>query len=836
MDELLPEFLAETLEGLAEADRALLHLERAPGDQAILAILFRTIHTIKGSSAFLPLPRLGRLAHAAEDVLAALRDGTLTADPAAVSTVFAAIDRIRMIVEALDSTGAEPVGEDGALIADLGALAEREGAPLPAQAAETPEPAAGRSQAGQTIRVNVSVIETLMALVSELVLTRNQLIQLARGGEDSRFEGALQRLSHLTSDLQEGVMKTRMQPIGHIRDTLSRAVRDLAQELGKRIELVMVGANTDLDRQVLDLMRDPLIHMVRNSADHGLEDTEGRKAAGKPSTGRITLNAYHEGGHVVIEVADDGAGLQTGRIRARAIAQGLATEDELAGMTEAQIQRFILKPGFTTAPRVSIVSGRGVGMDVVRANIERIGGSIALHSVAGRGTTFTIRIPLTLAIIAALIVEARGERFAIPQLSVLELLRLGRGDEAAGRATGPSLETVDGAPMLRLRDNLLPLVHLGDVLRMEGPALDPADMTIVVLSVSSVNTAVLGLVVDRVFDTEEIVVKPVSPLLRHISVFGGKTILGDGAVIMILEPNGVVRALGLGGAAQRQRPAAPAMTETERSGDLSAILLFRPTADAPPAAVPLGLVARIEDMPLDRIETSSGRPITQYRGHLMPLVAVDPAHLSRTGKVPVLVFADRHRSMGLIVHEVLDVVHQKLVIELSAARPGLLGTAVIDGRVTDVIDAGYWLVQAWQDWFLHERSHQTMGKRLLVVEDSAFFRQLLVPMLAAAGYDVTAVDSAARALMLRDEAHVLFDAIISDVGMPDMDGLAFAKRVRESGPWQTTPLLALSGRFTEADAARGRAAGFNEYLRKLDRETLLITLQRYTGATAMLPA
>ena len=836
MDELLPDFLSETLEGLAEADRALLHLERSPGDQAILAILFRTIHTIKGSSAFLPLPRLGRLAHAAEDVLVALRDGALVADPAVVSAVFGAADRIRMIVEALSNTGDEPAGEDDAMIAELGAVAQRGGAPAATLIAEAPAQPTGPSPAAQTIRVNVGVIDTLMALVSELVLTRNQLVQLARGREESRFDGALQRLSNLTSDLQGGVMKTRMQPIGHIRDTLSRVVRDLGQELGKRIELVMVGASTELDRQVLDLMRDPLIHMVRNSADHGLEDEAGRQAGGKPVTGRITLNAYHEGGHVVIEVGDDGAGLQTGRIRARALAQGLATEDELAGMTEAEIQRFILKPGFTTAPRVSIVSGRGVGMDVVRANIERIGGSIALQSRAGRGTVFTIRIPLTLAIIAALIVEARGERFAIPQRCVLELLRFGRGDKAAGQGTGPAVETVDGAPMLRLRDNLLPLAHLGDVLRLDGPALDPADMTIVVLSVGPVNTAVLGLVVDQVFDTEEIVVKPVSSLLRHITVFGGKTILGDGSIIMILEPNGVVRALGLGAATQRQRPAPAAMSETERSGDLSAMLLFRPTADAAPAAVPLGLVARIEDMPLDRIETSSGRPITQYRGHLMPLVAVDPAHLTRTGKVPVLVFAHRHRSMGLIVHEVVDVVQQKLVIELSAARPGLLGTAVIDGRVTDVIDAGYWLVQAWQDWFIHEPSHQTIGKRLLVVEDSAFFRQLLVPMLAAAGYDVTAVDSAARALMLRDEAHALFDAIISDVGMPDMDGLSFARRVRESGPWQATPLLALSGRFTEADAERGRAAGFSDYLRKLDRETLLIALQRCIGAVTLQPA
>ena len=823
MDELLADFLAETTEGLAEADRALLQLERTPGDPEPLAVIFRAVHTIKGSCGFLPAPRLAKIAHAAEEALGRVRDGDLPATPALVTLVLTALDRIKLVVAGLAANQGELAGDDSDLAAALAALACTEPLPPPEPAPAPPTEA----PAAQTIRVPVGVIEQLMTLVSELVLTRNQLLQLARTQEDSRFSAPLQRLSHLTSDLQEGVMKMRMQPIGQMSDKLARLVRDLGRDLGKRIELVMRGQDTELDRQVLELIRDPLMHMVRNSADHGLEPPAARAAAGKPETGCITLNAYHEGGYVVIELGDDGGGLRTDLIRARALARGLATEAELAAMTEPQIHRFIFRRGFTTVAAVSAVSGRGVGMDVVEANIRRLGGTIALSSALGQGTVFTIRIPLTLAIVSAFIVEARGERFALPQACVAELVRTRAPGDAAGPAS-PAIEALDGRPMLRLRDALLPVAHLGDLLELPpaGEAPGSAGSIVVVISVGG---ATLGLVVDRVFDTEEIVVKPVAPLLRHIAMFGGATILGDGSVIMILEPSGIARPLGLlGGAGQRDRPAA-SPCHPERSGDLTAMLLFRAAPGAAPSAVPLGLVARIENMGADQVEMSSGRAVVQYRGRLMPLIEADPGRLLTQATAPVLVFADRGRAMGLVVHEIVDVVEEKFVIELSAGRPGLLGSAVIAGRVTEVIDAGHWLLQVGQDWFRHEAA-QAGRRRVLVVEDSTFFRQLLVPMLAAAGYDVTAVESAARALALRDAPGDSFDAIISDVEMPDMDGLAFARRVREGGAWRTKPLLALSGRFMQADAERGRAAGFTEYLAKLDRDTLLAALARCIAA------
>lgn len=404
MDDLIADFLTETNESIADLDVALVKLERTPDDKDTLSLIFRLVHTIKGTCGFLGLPRLERVAHAGENVLGKVRDGVLTATPDTVTLVLAGLDRIKLIVAGLAATGSEPAGDDGELIDSLNAIAAAE-APKPAAAAAAPEPdeepspevvaapvpeempapppapapvqAAAEAPPGepvatnQTIRVTVDVLEDLMTLVSELVLTRNQLLQLARTQENNNFTVPLQRLSHITSDLQEGVMKTRMQPIGNAWNKLPRLVRDLSREMDKKIELTMLGADTELDRQVLELIKDPLTHMVRNSGDHGLESPAERRAAGKPETGHITLNAYHEGGHIIIEITDDGRGLPLDRIRAKVLKNGLATEAELAGMSETQLQRFIFRAGFSTAAVVTAVSGRGVGMDVVKTNIEK---------------------------------------------------------------------------------------------------------------------------------------------------------------------------------------------------------------------------------------------------------------------------------------------------------------------------------------------------------------------------------------------------------------------------------------------------------------------------------
>ncbi|MBJ7250340.1 MAG: chemotaxis protein CheW [Acetobacteraceae bacterium] len=840
MDDLLSDFLTETHEGLSAVDEALPRLERAPDDAPTLAEVFRQVHTIKGTCGFLGLSRLEKVAHAAETILGLYRDGSLKVTPEGITLIFAAVDAIRKIVVGLEQHGQEPDGDDAPVIAALDAAARGESVALPsapqakaeapveaapaaAPAPRAPEVVAEAMQtesatAQQTIRVSVEVLEDLMTLVSELVLTRNQLMQLARVSSDSQISVPLQRLSHITSELQEGVMKTRMQPIGNAWAKLPRLVRDLANELGKKIDLEMRGADTELDRQVLGLIKDPFTHMVRNSGDHGLEKPADRRAAGKPETGRILLNAYHQGGHIIIEIGDDGRGLPVDKIRAKVLAQGLTTEAELAQMSEHDVLRFIFRPGFSTAQQITSVSGRGVGMDVVKTNIERIGGTIELRSKEGRGTTFTIKIPLTLAIVSALIVQVGGERFAIPQIGVVELVRVGDEDEGNTR-----IEMIKDAPVLRLRDRLLQLVSLSSLLRLREAPVGGLKGYVVVMQVGA---NVFGIVVDRVFDTEEIVVKPVAPILRHITMFSGNTILGDGSVIMILDPNGVARGAGITAEDRVEDQQTMSVAVGIRSDSSTSLLLFR-AGDQTPKAVPLGLVARLEDIPVERIEMSGGTPVVQYRGQLMPMVPI-AGHWEApaSGRQAVLVFTEGQRTMGLMVDEILDVVEEPLLIHPGSDRLGYLGSAVIAERVTDVIDTVYWLSHAGGDWFQGDRNSSTSNQkqRLLLIDDSTFFRHLVVPALSAAGFDVTAVESPAEALRLRD-AGVEFEVLISDSEMTEMDGLSFARNVRASGAWIRLPMVALSSRAEPEDVARGREAGFTDYVAKYDRDALLSSLR-----------
>ncbi|HZH28380.1 MAG TPA: chemotaxis protein CheW [Azospirillaceae bacterium] len=885
MDDLLSEFLTETAENISVLDVELVRLEQNPNNPELLSNIFRLVHTIKGTCGFLGLPRLEAVAHAAENVLGKFRDGQLNVSAGAVSLILESLDAIKSILSVLERTEAEPPGDDADLIARLNACAEGAEVPSPSMAApalaapadpvpaaapvvaEAPAPApapaastpaviveaaapavveapsapAPRAEvpevhhedsraavdtresqvAQQSIRVNVDLLENLMTMVSELVLTRNQLLQILRSQKESEFAAPLQRLNHVTSELQEGVMKTRMQPIGNAWAKLPRLIRDLSHELGKKIDLQMLGAETELDRQVLELIKDPLTHMVRNSADHGLEIPADRVKAGKPEIGRVTLNAFHEGGHIIIEISDDGRGLNIDAIKRKAIQNGLATEAELASMTEAQIQQFIFKPGFSTAAKVTNVSGRGVGMDVVKTNIEKIGGTIELKSAYGKGSTFTIKIPLTLAIVSALIVECAGERFAMPQISVVELVRAAQNSEHR-------IERISGTPVLRLRNRLLPLVSLRKLLRLDRNGEQDAEETFII--VAQVGAYSFGIIVDRVFDTEEIVVKPVAPILRHIEIFSGNTILGDGSVIMILDPNGIATASGEmvvhDGVGAEQ-----AVAQIGRKDDTLALLVFRAGGQAP-KAVPLSLVARLEDIDLTTVEESNGMSVVQYRGKLMPLVPIDPnMRLASEGRQPVLVFADGEHTMGLVVDEIVDIVEDNLNVELRADRPGVMGSAIIGGKATEIIDAGYFLTQAFHDWFGsvgQDMIEERRRSRILLVDDSPFFRNLLTPLLSVAGYDVTTVESAAEALALCENGQE-FDVIVSDIEMPGMSGLELAERIKQGGRWQNVPLVALSSHASARDLDRGRQAGFNDYVAKFDRDALLYTLSQALG-------
>ncbi|MGE0611344.1 MAG: chemotaxis protein CheW [Hyphomicrobiales bacterium] len=680
----------------------------------------------------------------------------------------------------------------------------------------------------QSIRVNVDTLEHLMTMVSELVLTRNQLLEMVRRLDDSEFKVPLQRLSNVTAELQEGVMKTRMQPVGNAWQKLPRIVRDLQQELGKKIELEMSGADTELDRQVLEMIKDPLTHMVRNSADHGLESTQDRLRLGKPEVGTVRLSAYHEGGHIIIEVADDGKGLDAEKIRDKVIGNGLASAAEVEKMSEAQLHKFIFNAGFSTAAKVTAVSGRGVGMDVVRTNIELIGGTVDVKSVQGQGTTFIIKIPLTLAIVSALIVESSGQRFAIPQLSVVELVRTHRNAEHR-------IEMINETPVLRLRNKLLPLIRLSRLLKLnyasqmlsaDGEGEEAGEDQNFFVVVIQVGPHLFGLVVDSVFDTEEIVVKPMSSMLRDIAMFSGNTILGDGSVIMIIDPNGIAQtvsatALTQAGAANEADEANVSVAEEK-----TALLLFR-AGDSQPKAVPLSLVTRLEEIEVSRIEQANGKELVQYRGVLMPLIRVnEQTGRKAEGHQPILVFSDERRSMGLVVDEIVDIVEDRLNVEIASDTPGILGSAVVRDAATDIIDIAHFLEQAFDDWL---RNKEEFGKgrghqRLLLVDDSAFFRNMLAPLLSASGYHVTLADSAERALALKERG-IQFDIIVSDIEMPGMDGISFARAVRNDARWQHTPIIALSSLTSSDVIEKSRQAGFADFIGKFDREGLIDSLR-----------
>ncbi|MGY3450356.1 hybrid sensor histidine kinase/response regulator [Bradyrhizobium sp. USDA 4353] len=669
--------------------------------------------------------------------------------------------------------------------------------------------------ANQSIRVNVDTLEHLMTMVSELVLTRNQLLEIARRNEDTEFKVPLQRLSNVTAELQEGVMKTRMQPIGNAWQKLPRIVRDLATELGKQIELEMHGADTELDRQVLDLIKDPLTHMVRNSADHGLETMAERAAANKPDQGTIRLSAYHEGGHIIICIADNGRGLNTERIKAKALANGLVTEAELEKMTEAQIHKFIFEPGFSTAAAVTSVSGRGVGMDVVRTNIDQIGGTIDIKSVAGEGTSVTIKIPLTLAIVSALIVEAGGDRFAIPQLSVVELVRARANSEHR-------IERIKDTAVLRLRNKLLPLMHLKKLLKIDdGSSTDPENGFIVV---TQVGNQTFGIVVDCVFHTEEIVVKPMSTKLRHIDMFSGNTILGDGAVIMIIDPNGIAKALGAAGSASQAVADEHSSHHIVGGEQLTSLLVFR-AGTAQPKAVPLALVTRLEEIAADKIEISNGRYMVQYRDQLMPLVQMEGVSVQTTGSQPILVFADETRAMGLVVDEIIDIVEERLNIQVSGAKDGILGSAVIKGQATEVIDVGHFLPMAFADWFIRkEMATEAQTQSVLLVDDSPFFRNMLAPVLKSAGYKVRTAASAIEGLATLRSGHT-FDIVVTDIEMPEMNGFEFAETIRADQNLHHLPVIAVSSLVSPAAIERGRQAGLYDYIAKFDRPGLIAALK-----------
>ncbi len=604
-------------------------------------------------------------------------------DAAAVAEVHAAMGK--------QSKAAEPPGSE--MLAEQGQGPAR---PLDDVDAQHNQQSQGlqASASESTVRVHVGLLDKVMTLVGELVLSRNQVLQFASRMKDAGFLAAAQRLNLITAELQEGVMKTRMQPIGNIWGQFPRTVRDVALGCGKQVEIEMEGKETELDKTIIEAIKDPLTHLVRNSVDHGIELPKDREKAGKDRTGRLILRAFHEGGQVNIEISDDGAGLNGARIRKKALERGVISAEQVSRMSERDIFNLIFLPGFSTAEKVTNVSGRGVGMDVVRTNVERIGGSVDVQSTAGKGTTVRVKIPLTLAIIPALVVTCGGDRYAIPQVSLLELVRL-EADKAI-----KGIELVHGAPVYRLRGRLLPLVYLNRELKLStdtnAAASGDGAVNIVVLQADERQ---FGLVVDQINDTEEIVVKPLRKQLKTIKSFAGSSIMGDGKVALILDVLGLAQRASVVTESRERSMTEKATEEAGTLGQKQTFLLFAGLGDSR-MAIPLSTLARLEEFPVAQVEMSGSQWVTQYRGQILPLIRLNVVMEERrnklralqappaadSGPIQVLVLNHEERSFGLVVEQILDIVEDRAEVKSAATRASVLYSVVIGDRVTELLD------------------------------------------------------------------------------------------------------------------------------------------------------
>ena len=867
MDELLRDFLTETTEHIEGAETQLIQFERNPTDASLISSIFRLVHTIKGTSSFLGLERLERVGHAAESVMGMLRDG-VPPTKHSVSIILAAIDRIKTIIEEIGQSGSEPPGDDTAIIAALEAYYAQGTAEGPAEPAASSEPAivqepvepvspvapvapvattpvtlqaapapsepaaaqpveaeaAASSSEGsskkdasgtkeqrqsggnpnqETIRVSVDTIERMMQLVSELVLSRNQLLELARHRDDDAIKTPLQHLSTLTSDLQDAVMRARMQPVGRLYANLPRLVRELSTQLGKNIDLVTEGADTELDRQLIEVIRDPLTHLIRNCADHGIERPEERLAKGKPEMGEIRVSAAHEAGQITIDIADDGKGLDIDRIKAKIITQGLSTEQDLRTMSNEEIYRFIFEPGFSTAQVVSNVSGRGVGMDVVRSNIEGIGGSVSLSSVPGKGSRFSLRIPLTLAIAPALIIEVAGQRFALPQTSVVEAVSLGKNYKEL-------IQNVQNALVLKLREEVIPAVELRDVVGLAASNSEDGDKLAVVMRVGTDSFCVI---VDGVADIQEIVVKPLSASLSHLKVFSGHTILGDGSVVLILDPAGIAANLGIEKSTEKKRE----QTRDQNASDRRRLVMFK-AGDGAPKVLPLSVVSRIEMVEASRIESSDGRLMVLLQGRLMPLVPISSQMDFTKPSYPVLVIATEKRSIGLVADEIVDILEEKLEIQLASSNSELVGSAEIKGEAVELIDVSHFIRMADPP----SKSNAT-PQRIMFACDDESVRDMLCPALAAAGYSVQTSPVLAEVGELLIAA-ASCDAIILDADAPNANAPAFLRGLKEKKSELRVPFIGISKMPTPRSQRSAAEAGMGSLVSKHDRQSLLDTV------------
>ncbi|GAK59099.1 two-component system sensory/regulatory protein, Che family [Candidatus Vecturithrix granuli] len=854
IDKVLGDFIVESQENLERLDHEFVALEHDPQNSELLASIFRTIHTIKGSAGFLSLTNLEQISHYAEDVLAKLRDHSLTLNTDMITTLLHAIDSIKTILVNLEKTSEEGELDVLDIVMELRKVAESAQKPstittpqelneyalekLPEhdnssiakelKLSETLE-ASNVAIEDTRIHVDVHLLDQLMNMTGELVLSRNQIVQFANTIEQRNFRMIVQRMNVVVSELQELVMKTRMQPVKKVLGIFPRLVRDMSKLQGKDVMLVMEGQNTELDRTLIESIKDPLTHLVRNALDHGIEPPEVRAQLGKPATAVITVKAYHEGGQVVIEITDDGAGISLEKVKAKALRERLLTPQQAEEMSERDLINLIFRPGFSTAEIVTSISGRGVGMDVVKKNLDKIGGVIDIQTKKDQGTTIKIRIPITLAIIPVLIIKSGNHPFAIPQVNLEELLMI-----QTDNPDEKGIELVHGAEVYRLRGELLPLLRLNTILRLPSVKQETSEnIHIVVLSSGDIR---YGLIIDEVGDTEEIVVKPLSKHIKQLQCYDGATIMGDGKVALILNISGLLKITQL--TMETLKKIQQTVGEEEKTRQVitskaqqQTIVLFK-IGQHEYYGVPLAFVVRLEKFSSAQIELSGGREVMQYRQTILPLLRLeDYLNIPRapdTGMLSLIVFAIE-KQIGLVVSEILDTVEISTHIDTETfQQKGILGSAIVQGHSVLILDVHGLIEMAYPTWYkkfftsqLTEQERE--NTRILLVEDSSFFLNIEKSYLEAAGYQVFTAQNGKEALEKLEQTPI--DVVVTDLDMPVCNGYDFTRAIRAREQWKAMPVMALTALSGEKDREKGMEAGIDEYQIKLNRNEVLRALE-----------
>jgi two-component system chemotaxis sensor kinase CheA len=868
-DEILNEYFQESKEHLEGIEFDLLTIEEQGEsfDLDLVNKVFRALHSIKGGAGFFDLNNIKELAHVQENILNKVRHNELIPDASVISPILSAVDILKQLVNDFQNSNDVDISqilselkaiEEGAssenikpseeLSSNQEEVEKKEAAEASIIVEETKEelrpevaeaPAAARKQAPSreedegTLRVPLKTLNILMTLASEMVLTRNQLIESFRSEDNQKIATACQRVDLITSDLQVAIMSTRMQPIGNVFNRFTRVVRDLAKQLDKSIQIEIEGKEVELDKTIIESINDPLTHLIRNAVDHGIESPEERVKAGKSKTGKIQLRAFHQGGQVIVEVIDNGKGIDPQAIKAKALAEGTVDKSTLDAMSDRELVRLIFGAGFSLAKKVTEVSGRGVGMDVVYTNFTKLGGVVDIESVAGEGSTIRIKLPLTLAIIPSLIVKNGNDHFAIPQVNLEELV------EISAEEIKQKIQYVRGSSFLRVRDSIFPLVSLKEVFGIEDQVSNEEEKlekqkkkkNHVNIAIVSADNYRYGIIVDEFLDSEEIVVKPLGKFIQDCKAYSGVTIRGDGHVALILDILGICKHMELSSASQPE----PLEVDTDHDKENeSQHFLLISNGGKEKFTLPLSLIERIEQTNASNLEILMDRKSVRYQDSSLPIVSLDQIEgidSSETELFFIFVFVVNGQEIGLIASELIDAVETHQIInDKTFCEKGVLGSLIIDNETSLVVDLFELAKEKYPEWVLD--TVQVTGEKkkpfnVLVVDDSRFYREQISRFVRETGCQTVTAEDGVKALETLENTQRSFDLILTDIEMPNMDGIELIKRVRQTEKNAQTPLVAVTSLAGKENEDKIMEAGADRYMAKLAKDQIIDVINHY---------